>query len=152
MKQLGKLLIEEGMVDQAQLDRALETQQRTGGKLGATLISLGFLTEEALYYFLAIQLGMEYVVATELPPEIIRQISAAQANKFGVVPFRRDDSALTLLSPDPTDPRYLNLHDEFQLPKNVEVRFCVSTESGVRNLLGRYYPVSASSGDGSAVK
>jgi type IV pilus assembly protein PilB len=152
MKQLGKLLIEEGMVDQAQLDQALETQQRTGGKLGATLISLGFLTEEALYYFLAIQLGMEYVVATELPPEIIRQISAAQANKFGVVPFRRDDSALTLLSPDPTDPRYLNLHDEFQLPKNVEVRFCVSTESGVRNLMGRYYPVSASSGDGSAVK
>ena len=69
MKQLGKLLIEEGMVDQAQLDEALAAQQREGGKLGSTLVKLGFLTEEALYYFLALQLGAEFVEVSELPAE-----------------------------------------------------------------------------------
>jgi type IV pilus assembly protein PilB len=147
MKQLGKLLIEEGMVDQAQLDRALEAQKLSGGKLGATLIQLGFLTEEALYYFLAVQLGMEYVETSELPTDVVRHITAAQANKFGVVPYRRDDHTLTLLSPDPTDPRFLALHDDLQLPKTMEIRFCVSTESGVQALLERYYPVAAPAGE-----
>ncbi|HTB33332.1 MAG TPA: ATPase, T2SS/T4P/T4SS family, partial [bacterium] len=143
MKQLGKLLIEEGMVDQAQLDEALAVQKREGGKLGSTLIQLGFLTEEALYYFLAVQLGLEFVEAHDLAPEMVRQITAAVANKYGIVPWRRDDSAFTFLSPDPSDPRFMTLHEDLVLPANVEIRFCVATETAVRMLLGKYYAVTA---------
>jgi type IV pilus assembly protein PilB len=143
VKQLGKLLVEEGMVDAAQLDRALDLQKDNGGKLGAAFVKLGFLTEEALHYFLAVQLGLEYVVPTQLPEEIVRQIPSQTARKFFVVPYRRDANALTLLSADPTDPRYLALHDELMLPNSVEVRFCVATESGVSALLERYYPAGA---------
>jgi len=153
MKQLGKLLIEEGMVDQAQLDQALEAQRHGGSdKLGATLVKLGFLTEEALYYFLAVQLGLEYVEPKELAPEIIRLIPSAQANKFGIVPYRRDDAVITLLSPDPSDARYLALHDELLLPKSVEIRFCVTTESNLKSLLERYYPAAAPAAVGEAAQ
>jgi len=140
VKQLGKLLVEEGMVDAVQLDRALEFQKENGGKLGAAFIKLGFLTEEALHYFLAVQLGLEYVVPSELPEDVVRQIPAQAARKFFVAPYRRDTNTLTLLSADPTDPRYLALHDELRLPSSVEIRFCVSTESGLAALMERYYP------------
>jgi type IV pilus assembly protein PilB len=143
VKQLGKLLVEEGMVDAAQLDRALEFQKDSGGKLGAAFVRLGFLTEEALHYFLAVQLGLEYIVPTELPEDVVRQIPAQAARKFFVVPYRRDTHTLTLLSADPTDPRYLALHDDLMLPNSVEIRFCVSTESGLSALLERYYSLGA---------
>ncbi|MGH7442699.1 MAG: GspE/PulE family protein [bacterium] len=146
MKQLGKLLVEEGMLDAAQLEQSLARQQRDGGKLGAALVQLGFLTEEALYYFLAVQLGLEYAVPTELSPEITRLIPASAARKYGVVPYRGDAETLTLLSPDPSDPRFLTLRDDLLLPSSVELRFCVSTESGVRELLDRYYPVAVRTG------
>jgi type IV pilus assembly protein PilB len=141
MKQLGKLLIEEGMLDQAQLEKALEIQKRDGAKLGATLVSLGYLTEEALYYFLAVQLGLDFVEPKELEPELIRQIPSAMARKFGVLPYRRDGAVLTLLSSDPSDPRYLALREELMLPAQTEIRFCVATESAVAHLMDRHYPV-----------
>src|SRR5665213_2591864 len=140
MKQLGKLLLEEGMVDSVQLDRALDQQRKNGVKLGEALVQLGFLTEEALYYFLAVQLGLEYVETSELSPAMVRQIPAVEARKFSVVPYRRDERMLTLLSSDPSDPRYLEIRDDLLLPATVEIRFCVSTESTLRRLLEHYYP------------
>ena len=151
MKQLGKLLIEEGMVDQAQLDEALAVQKREGGKLGSTLIQLGFLTEEALYYFLAVQLGLEFVEARDVAPEMVRQITAVVANKYGIVPWRRDDAAFTFLSPDPSDPRFMTLHEDLVLPANVEIRFCVATETAVRTLLEKYYATAATAAAANAV-
>jgi type IV pilus assembly protein PilB len=154
VKQLGKLLIEEGMVDQAQLDEALASQKREGGKLGSTLVKLGFLTEEALYYFLSVQLDLEFVEVLELQPDMVRLIPATVANKYGVVPYRRDEASFTFLSPDPSDPKFITLHDDLLLDKRIEVKFCVATESGVRALLEKYYPSGqpvASSGGSDAV-
>lgn len=139
MKQLGKLLLEEGMLDEAQLGRALDVQREQGIKLGAALVQLGFLTEEALQYFLAVQLGLEFVEPDELSPDTVKQIPAAAARKFLVVPYRREGNVLTLLSADPTDSRYLALRDDLLLPSSVEIRFCVSTESAVKSLVERYY-------------
>ncbi len=140
MKQLGKLLLEEGMVDAGQLERALARQKETGAKLGTALVELGFLSEEALYYFLAVQLGLEYVVPEEISPEVSRLVPAAKARSFGVVPYRIEGSTLVLLSSDPSDPHYLALADELQLPKGSEIRFMVTTESVLRTLLERTYP------------
>jgi type IV pilus assembly protein PilB len=140
MKQLGKLLIEEGLVDQAQLDEALAAQKRDGGKLGSTLVKLGFLSEEALYYFLAIQQGVEFVEATELPADLVRSIPAAIARKYSVLPYKRDESHFSFIVTDPSDIRLLTLHDDLLLDKRVDVRFVVSTESALNALLDRYYP------------
>lgn len=43
-KRLGDLLVEEGIVSEAQLEQALNAQKNTGRRLGDTLISLGFLS------------------------------------------------------------------------------------------------------------
>ncbi|WP_330961424.1 GspE/PulE family protein [Photobacterium sp. 53610] len=60
-KRLGDLLVEEGIVKQEQLDRALDQQQSTGRKLGDTLISMGFLSEQQLLSFLSRQLDIPLI-------------------------------------------------------------------------------------------
>lgn len=45
---LGALLLQAGRLDQAQLDRALAEQRRTGEKLGAVLVRLGLLSASQL--------------------------------------------------------------------------------------------------------
>ncbi|HTB22666.1 MAG TPA: ATPase, T2SS/T4P/T4SS family [bacterium] len=142
MKQLGKLLVEEGMVDADQLNSALDYQKKNGGKLGAVFVQLGFLSEEALYYFLAVQLGLEYVAAPDVTPDIVKMIPSQAALKFGVVPYRRDEHSFTLITSDPTDSRFLTLHDELLLPATVEIRFCVTTETQLKALLERHYPAT----------
>ena len=117
MKQLGKLLIEEDMLTQEQLDQALALQQGGGGKLGTCLVKLGILSEEALHYFVAVQLGIEFIElkGMEIPPEIIHLVGKDVANRYQVLPVAKGDATLTVASSDPTDPKLFRLREDLLL-------------------------------------
>ena len=117
MKQLGKLLIEESMLTQDQLEQALKAQSGGGGKLGDCLVKLGFLSEHALYYFLAMQRDVEFVELSEaaFSPEIIQSVPKDVANRYQVVPWKKKDTGLVLVSSDPSDPKLFNLREDMLL-------------------------------------
>lgn len=60
-RQLGEMLVEEGLVSRETLNQALEQQKGQGGQLGQILIQQGHLTEEVLVSFLGRQLHLPYV-------------------------------------------------------------------------------------------
>ena len=58
---IGEMLMAQGYITEAQLDKALEQQKVTGQRLGKTLVSLGFMPEEKLIEILSIQFEIPYV-------------------------------------------------------------------------------------------
>jgi hypothetical protein len=60
---LGEMLVEHGVVSQAQLDEALTVQQKDGGLIGVILVNLGHLDEPTLLKYLSMQ--AERVVKSE---------------------------------------------------------------------------------------
>src|SRR6185437_4066291 len=58
---LGALLIDEGLLTEAQLDAALAEQSRSGKPLGRLLIEHGTISETELVRTLARQVGLEFV-------------------------------------------------------------------------------------------
>lgn len=62
---LGDLLVHEQIISEKELETALEKQRETGRKLGATLIDLGYITEQQLLEFLAQQLKLPLLSITE---------------------------------------------------------------------------------------
>lgn len=52
MDQIGKRLLKEGIISEAQLQSALERQKKQGGRLGANLIALNHISEQELQKFL----------------------------------------------------------------------------------------------------
>lgn len=60
---LGELLIENHAITQEQLDKAMEIQRKEGGLIGIILVNLGFLDEQTLVKYLALQ--AEKVVRSE---------------------------------------------------------------------------------------
>ena len=48
VNRLGELLVRNKLIDQQQLTKALEEQKASGGRLGASMVKLGFLKEEDL--------------------------------------------------------------------------------------------------------
>jgi len=60
-KRLGDLLVDEQLISEAQLGNALKEQRNLGLKLGATLIHLGYLSEEQILTFLSRQLDIPIV-------------------------------------------------------------------------------------------
>jgi hypothetical protein len=56
---LGRLLVEQGLLTEDELERALERQASTGLRLGETLVELGFVSGPVLERALAAQYGIE---------------------------------------------------------------------------------------------
>jgi hypothetical protein len=63
---LGDLLVGKGLITNAQLENALATQQREGGRLGEILVTDGALTLTELEEALIEQQGLEAEVPTSL--------------------------------------------------------------------------------------
>ena len=45
---LGELLVKEGLINEAQLEKAVNLQKQEGGRLGEVLVKLGFVQEDQM--------------------------------------------------------------------------------------------------------
>ena len=65
-KKLGELLLQEGLVEPDQLNRALEEQRHSGERVGAVLIKLGYISDDVLVEFLSKQFRVPAVNTARL--------------------------------------------------------------------------------------
>ena len=64
-KELGEVLVDEGLITNDQLAQAAEEQQKVGRSLGRVLIDLGLIREADIVRMLARQVGLEFVDLSE---------------------------------------------------------------------------------------
>jgi len=103
VKQLGEILLTEGLVTEAQLLAALDEQTAMGTSLGRTLVELGILTEAQLVQALAAQVGMEFVDLDEYPVDraAVSLVQGAMCRMHTVLPIGLRDGAIVLATADP---------------------------------------------------
>lgn len=82
-RRLGRLLVEEGVVDEADLEYALEVQRENGGLLGEILVTCGFATSSEISAALGRQYGVRVQDATELRERRLRVPSAPPVDSGG---------------------------------------------------------------------
>jgi type IV pilus assembly protein PilB len=105
VKQLGEILLDEGLVTEAQLLAALDEQMAGGASLGRTLVELGILTEGQLVKALAQQVGMLYVDLDEFPVDrtAVTLVPGALCRRYTVLPIGFDGPNLLLATADPSN-------------------------------------------------
>lgn len=100
---LGDLLVDAGVISDAQLKQALADQKKTGQRLGETLVSEGIITEHQLVNALTMQLGIDFIDLTniEIDPEMTKYVPRNLAKKYSIVPVRSRGDELYLAMSDP---------------------------------------------------
>ncbi len=103
MKQLGEILLDEGLVTEGELLAALDEQTAMGTSLGRTLVELGIISEAQLVRALAAQVGMEFVDLDEYPVDrnAVALVSGEVCRRHAVLPVALRDGALVLATADP---------------------------------------------------
>ncbi len=93
---LGELLVRNKLIDEQQLAKALEEQKASGGRLGASLVKLGFLKEEDLAAFLSRQYGVPSINLSEfeIDESVIKLIPSEVVQKYQLMPVNRAGSTL----------------------------------------------------------
>ena len=136
-KKLGELLLQEGLIEAEQLNRALEEQQHGGERVGAVLIKMGFISDEVLVEFLARQFRVPSVNPSRLtiPQEIISLIPPEIAQKYQAVPFGLMGHTLNVAMADPGN---LFVIDDIRFLTRKSIQVHVASEAIIKRVLGRY--------------
>ncbi|MDT8440717.1 MAG: hypothetical protein RQ723_03535 [Desulfuromonadales bacterium] len=136
---LGELLLKHSLIDQAQLEEALQAQVIFGGKLGTILIEMGLITEKTLATALSKQLGFPCAQPGQLekiPESVIAIISRELAEKHQAVPVSVSGRKLTLAMANPQD---LKAVDEIAFRTGYIIIPILALEVRLVLALERYY-------------
>ena len=135
---LGELLIKAQLLDDAQLEQALEEQKQTGGRLGEHLVRLGFVTEEDILDCLSQQYGVPSINLRhfEIDESIIRLIPSDVARKYQFIPVSKTGATLTVAMADPTN---VFAMDDITFITGYRVEPVVASEEALREAIDKYY-------------
>jgi type IV pilus assembly protein PilB len=135
---LGELLIQEKLLDSAQLKSALEFHKKNDVGIGSAIVSLGYLSEEEMAQALSRQLGYPYINLDqfEVYPDVISLIPVEIAKKYLIMPIHRIRSFLTLAMVDPTD---LGIIEDIRFRTGLSIQPVIASESGIMSAISKYY-------------
>lgn len=129
-RQLGDLLVDQGVITPLQLDEALQRQRLTGDMLGRVLVSMGYCLEQDIIETLGVQQGMERVEITKLKIQenIIRKLTPDVAKFYNVIPIREVDGVLIVAMADPLN---IQILDDLEQITGMRVRGAVSNPNDI---------------------
>jgi len=131
-------LIRRGLLQPADLEKALELQRERGDKIGKILLDLGFVAQRDVLAALAEQLEIPLVSAQQFPavsPEL-EGIAPRYMRQFKFLPIQLEDSTVTLAMADPLDFETINT---VRLFTKLEVRTAIAAEQEILDAIDKYY-------------
>src|SRR5713101_3308812 len=135
---LGEILLKENLISPEQLKQALEHQKSNGGRLGNTLVKLGFLSDDEVTAVLSRQYGVPSINLSyfEVDPSVIKLIPMETAIKYQVLPLSRVGSSLTLAMVDPTN---VFAMDDIKFMTGFNIEPVVASETAISEAIKKHY-------------
>jgi len=129
-KQLGDILVEQGVISPLQLDEALQRQRLTGDMLGRVLVTMGLCEEQDIIESLGVQSGMERIDLSKLKisEDVVRTVSSDVAKFYNIIPVRKTNGRLVVAMADPLN---LQVLDDLQQITGLEIQGAVSNQQDV---------------------
>ena len=138
------LLLNEGVITKATLEKAREEMKRTGLRMEKAFEKLGYITEEDIVKVCATSMGLPYVNLNDyvIDTEMLKLIPEQMVKKYRVVPLFKISNTLTVGMVDPRDVKVL---DQIRKASDMEmIEPVVVSEKGIQRVLDFYYGVAGS--------
>jgi type IV pilus assembly protein PilB len=137
-RNLGEILLENGVITAAQLEEALEKQRVSREFLGRTLVSMGYATEQDIVNALGVQQGMEQANLSQISinSEVLNLVTPDIAQFYNIIPIRKNDNVLTIAM---ADPLAINTIDDLKVILGCEIEGAVSTQSEIAAAIEKHY-------------
>ncbi len=137
-KPLGQRLLDDGLIDEQQLDLALREQKRQGRKLGEVLIDLGFVAPGTITDALASEAKTQVVdvLGVDIDPDVMALIDYDTARRHRVIPLEKDADTLTIALADAFDVVAI---DKIEKSTGLLVRVVTAAESDILEALTLHF-------------
>jgi type II secretory ATPase GspE/PulE/Tfp pilus assembly ATPase PilB-like protein len=141
-KLIGEILVEKKLVSPDELNRALVEHEKTGEPLGATLIEMGYISEEELLQSVSEQLNIPFVNLKEVAIDqtVISKVPARLVHHYKVMPIWWENGALTIAL---ADPHQMWAVEDIRLHLGCEVQAVLASKGHILEAIRKSYGVGA---------
>lgn len=137
-KRLPEMLLEQGLVTEAQLQECMELHRSTGKSLQDLLVEKGYLSEEDLVVTLSEQLGIPHIRVAHysISKEVLAEVPETLARQYEMLPVSVTGDVLTLAMANPLNIMAL---DDLRMLTSYEIEPVVAMSSELRDAINRNY-------------
>jgi len=137
-KKLGEMLIEAGIIEKSQLDKALAGYRNSGLKLGQYMVREGMVSEADIVDLIAKQLKIKRYDPTSysISPFLAKIMEAKDVTKFQAIPLQKKGRILTVAMTDPLD---ITALDDIEVRTDSEVEAVICTEQDFNLLVSTIF-------------
>ncbi len=139
---IGEILIQQGLITQDQLNDAIKSQKRGGGRIGEVLIKTGILTEEDIIKALGTQLNIPFNTQENplLQPQADMGLDKVVPYDFAkanlVLPIKKANNKIVCAVADPLD---LLMLDNLRMVTGCEVDLVIATKTDLMAAIQEFY-------------
>ncbi len=143
-KRLGQLLLEQKLITPEGLEQAVAEQRKTGQLLGATLVKLGLVSEEALLDCLHRQLGLTLVdlASLDIEESTVALIKEDMAKKYLALPIAVEGRNNLVVAM--ADPLNVAAIEDLRFHSGMFVKPVLASASALNDAIDRYYHLDRS--------
>ncbi|WP_185960036.1 GspE/PulE family protein [Planococcus soli] len=136
-RRLGDILVEQGLLTQAELQETLKDKQNDQ-KLGDALLQRGIITEQQLIETLEVQLGIPHVSLFRYPfdPMLFNVVPKEFAKRKLLVPLKTEGDRLFIAMTDPTD--FITI-DDLRLTTGFQIEPTIASKEDIIRTIAKYY-------------
>jgi len=104
-KDLLGILVEAGIINEEQVQRIEELQQKTGERVEHVLLQQRMITQQQLAFFTSLQLGIPFINLRResIKADAVKLIPESVARKYGVIPVAQENGTIVVAMEDPKD-------------------------------------------------
>ncbi|MBB6455054.1 type IV pilus assembly protein PilB [Salirhabdus euzebyi] len=136
---LGDLLVESGLISEADLELTLK-EKSPDQRLGDALVQKGYVTEMQLIEVLEFQLGIPRVTLYNYPfdTSLLKIVPKEFAKRNLVIPLKKESSKLFVAMADPMD--YIVIND-LRLSTGFSIEPLIATKDDIIRSISKYYDI-----------
>ncbi len=135
----GEILVEAKVLNESQLQRALEKQKGTGRRLGQVLEEMGVVTERDIAAALARQFNFKTVAniaRASFSKELLDLFDGDTAMNKMLFPLKREGASLFLAMVNPLD---IETIENISFKRGLRIVPCVTTPTEIQSAVNRHY-------------
>lgn len=136
---IGRILVENGFISEAQLEDALEKQRASDGQmLGDIMLEMGLVSETQLAQALSIRLKVPFVDLSSTPinREAVMKIPEDKAKEKLVLAYAINNNRLMVATNDPIN---FYIFEELKVQTGMEIIPQISTKTAITEAIGKFY-------------
>lgn len=140
---IGELLLQQGIIDEQQLEQAKQTAQQNGGLINSAVVKLGLMEEAELTSLLSQQYKLPVVQLDEYQVEthVLSLIPQHLAIKHSLLPLELNGSTLTVAMVDPSNIIALN---DIKFITGYDIRVVLAGDTEVKTYIEKLYEADIS--------